>query len=113
MHSHLLGEIMDIQLDRQAGRRTTACVLGIVASKYLLVVFLLGESLFVLRAFRETIIGVFLACGATWFLIDALWLFRNRAYPVWLARLFLIGWNVMALGSSWYVWSTGALSGVK
>src|SRR6185295_4363001 len=35
MHSHLLGEIMDCEPDRAAGRRTTAVVIGVRRSKLL------------------------------------------------------------------------------
>jgi 4-hydroxybenzoate polyprenyltransferase len=110
MHSHLLGQIMDIVPDRLAGRRTTANVIGIIRAKYFLAALLLGESILVFVVFRDYVIGSFLACGSIWFLLDVLKLFRDRSYPEWLTRLFLLGWNLMALGSAWWVWSTGALS---
>src|SRR3989454_12143559 len=36
MHSHLFGEIMDLEPDRRAGRRTLAGVLGARPAKWLL-----------------------------------------------------------------------------
>lgn len=112
MHSHLLGEVMDLEPDRLAGRRTTALVLGAVPTKLLIALFLAVEALLVIASFNNWIVTTFLACGAGWFVVDAMW-FRARSYPEWLARLFLLGWNVMAIASAWYVWSSGALTKVR
>ena len=112
MHSHLLGEVLDLVPDRRAGRRTTALVIGAVPAKLLIATLIAGEAALVNRTFGDQIITTFLAVGAGWFVLDAL-CFRARPYPEWLARLFLIGWNVMAVGSAWYVWSSGALSHVR
>jgi 4-hydroxybenzoate polyprenyltransferase len=112
MHSHLLGEVMDLDPDRLAGRRTTALVLGAVRTKLLIATFLAAEAVLVNRAFGDWIVTTFLACGAGWFVVDAMWV-RARPYPEWLARLFLLGWNVMALASAWYVWSSGALTKLR
>jgi 4-hydroxybenzoate polyprenyltransferase len=109
MHSHLLGEVMDLEPDRIAGRRTTALLIGAMPTKLVIAAFLAAEAVLVNRAFGDRIITTFLACGAGWFVADAA-LFRARNYPNWLARLFLLGWNVMALASAWYVWSSGALT---
>jgi len=112
MHSHLLGEVLDLVPDRLAGRRTTALVIGAVPAKLLMGALLAGEAALVHWAFGDRFITTFLACGAGWFVLDAL-IFRTRPYPEWLARLFLIGWNFMAVASAWYVWSSGALSHVQ
>ena len=112
MHSHLLGEVMDLAPDRLAGRRTTALVLGAVPTKLLIGAFLAGEAALVHHAFGDRFVTSFLACGAGWFVCDTIY-FRARPYPEWLARLFLLGWNAMALASAWYVWSSGALSKVS
>jgi len=112
MHSHLLGEVMDLEPDRLAGRRTTALVLGAVATKLLIGLFLVVEALLVLVSFNNWMVSACLACGAGWFVVDAMW-FRARPYPEWLARLFLLGWNVMAIASAWYVWSSGALTKLR
>jgi len=110
MHSHLLGQIMDIVPDRQAGRRTTAQFIGVIPAKYLLVAFLAGESLLVLFSFRDRVVAALLGCGAIWFLIDVMAIFRSRPYPDRLMRFFLIGWNIAALASIWWIWSVGSLS---
>ena len=113
MHSHLLGEIMDVEIDRQGGRRTTAAVIGIVPAKCLIILLLAFESWLVLHFFNDLVVGSFLILGAAWFLADAFVLFKSRVYPLWLTRCFLMGWNIMAFGSAWWVWSTGALSRLR
>jgi len=81
MHSHLLGQIFDVVPDRLSNRRTTAVVIGLVPAKMLLSGFLVVETLIVLAAFHSLPIGLFLACGATWFWLDAFWIYRNRPLP--------------------------------
>ena len=108
MHSHLLGEGMDLEPDRLAGRRTTALFIGAVPTKLVIAAFLATEAWLVNHAFGDRVVTTFLASGVGWFVCDAL-IFRARPYPEWLARLFLLGWNVVALASAWYVWSSGAL----
>jgi 4-hydroxybenzoate polyprenyltransferase len=55
MHSHLLGQIMDVAPDRAAGRRTTAVVVGPIAAKLILALFLVAESFLVNRVFASTL----------------------------------------------------------
>ncbi len=49
MHSHVFGEIMDVEPDRTAGRHTTATVIGRVPAKLLMAVLMLVEAGLVLR----------------------------------------------------------------
>jgi 4-hydroxybenzoate polyprenyltransferase len=108
MHSHLLGEIMDLEPDRQAGRRTTAVWLGHLPAKYLIAAMMVAESLLVLRL-GDAAIATFLALGALWFMADA-WFFGQRPYPGLLMRLFLIGWNIVAVVSAPWVWMRGSFT---
>lgn len=110
MHSHLLGEIMDVAVDQQGGRRTTAVVFGVIPAKCIIVALLALEGWLVLHFFRGQVAGWFLLLGALWFSIDTFVLFKERAYPLWLTRWYLAAWNLMAIGSGWWVWSRGALS---
>ncbi len=85
MHSHVFGEVMDIEPDQKSGR-------------HLLVV----ESLLVRHYFADLVITAFLALGALFFIADALVLWKNRAYSPPQMRLFLWGWNIGAvLGILW------------
>jgi 4-hydroxybenzoate polyprenyltransferase len=112
MHSHIFGEVMDIEPDRLSGRRTTATVIGRVRAKFLIAAFLLVETALVKFYFRDWIITGFLAFGALWFLIDAILLWRDRAYSPKEMRLFLWGWNAAALLGMFWNWTHGTLTHV-
>jgi 4-hydroxybenzoate polyprenyltransferase len=112
MHSHIFGEVMDIEPDRLSGRRTTATLIGRVRAKFLIAVFLLIESGLVWSYFRDSIITGFLAFGALWFLMDATLLWKNRAYTPKQMRLFLWGWNTAALLGIMWNWTHGTLTHV-
>jgi len=105
MHSHLLGQIMDVEPDRLAGRRSTAVVLGVVKSKILLAVFVFIEGLLVASPLEQPLIaGLFLA-GTIYFLADALVIWREKPYSPAMMRLYLLGWNAIALVTIPFVWS--------
>src|SRR6266699_2268583 len=112
MHSHIFGEVMDIEPDRLAGRRTTATVIGRVRAKFLIAVFLCIETALAQFYFRDWIITGFLAIGALWFLIDATLVWKERAYSPKEMRLFLRGWNAAALLGMIWDWSSGTLTHV-
>src|SRR5207248_904668 len=71
MHSHIFGEIMDVVPDSQAGRRTTAVLLGIARAKLLIIALLIIESLLIWHYFHDAVIAGFLAASAAWFVLDA------------------------------------------
>jgi len=109
MHSHIFGEVMDIEPDRLTGRRTTATMIGRVRAKFLIASFLTIETALVQIYFRDWIVASFLASGALWFLLDATLLWRNRAYTPKQMRLFLWGWNAAALLGMFWNWTRGTL----
>ncbi|MDQ2868648.1 MAG: hypothetical protein M3R59_09610 [Verrucomicrobiota bacterium] len=110
MHSHLFGEIMDVVPDRLAGRRTTAGEIGIVHAKFLLAICLAIEAIIVGWFSAEKLLAGFLALAACWFVADATLLWRDRLYETWQMRLFLLGWNVIALATMPLVWWSGGLT---
>ena len=105
MHSHIFGEVMDRVPDTAAGRRTTAVVIGSVRAKLLMSLFLAVESALVWWAFRDDFIAAFLAASCAWFIADALLLWRDRPYSPAQMKFAMIGWNVVALASMYWVWS--------
>jgi 4-hydroxybenzoate polyprenyltransferase len=109
MHSHIFGEIMDIGPDRLSGRRTTATAIGTLSSKFLISSMLVVEAIIIQHYFGDVWISAALAFGALWFLIDALILWRKRPYSLAQMRVFMLGWNAIALGSMGWVWSTASL----
>jgi 4-hydroxybenzoate polyprenyltransferase len=109
MHSHIFGEVMDIEPDSSSGRRTTATFIGRVRAKFLIAGFMCVESILVWTYFRDWIITGFLAIGTLWFLIDATVLWKDRAYTPKQMRLFLSGWNGAALLGMMWNWTHGTL----
>jgi 4-hydroxybenzoate polyprenyltransferase len=112
MHSHIFGEVMDIEPDRFSGRRTTATAIGRVRAKFLIAAFLVIETALVQICFHDWIIAGFLAFGALWFLFDATRLWKNRAYTPKQMRLFLWGWNAAALLGMYWNWAHSPLTHV-
>ncbi len=110
MHSHLFGEIMDLEPDRSVGRRTTAVVIGILPAKALMISLLVVEALLIWQAASDPRMAAFLAGGAFFFATDASFLWRDRPYAPWQMRLFFLGWNVAALLSIPWVWRSAALA---
>jgi len=106
MHSHVFGEIMDIEPDRLSGRRTTATVIGAVPSKFLISAMLALEAWLVRAKLHDLWISGALAFGSVWFVLDALVLWRERAYSLAQMKAFMLLWNAVALGSMAWVWST-------
>jgi 4-hydroxybenzoate polyprenyltransferase len=102
MHSHVFGEVMDIEPDRLSGRQTTATVIGRVPAKFLIAAFLSVETVLVWFSFRDWVVTGFLALGAIWFVLDATLFWKDRKYLPREMRLFLWGWNLAsALGILW------------
>lgn len=107
MQSHLFGQVMDVDEDRAAGRRTTASIIGVRASKLLVVALLAVEAHIAWTYFRGAFVEAFLLAGALFFLADALAGFRGRPYPAWFSKLFFVGWNLVVVASMHFVWRYG------
>lgn len=110
MHSHLFGQLMDIDADQQGNRRTTASVIGVVPGKLLLVAILLAEAWIVWQ--RDPIVAGFLGASSIVFVLDALFVFRSQPYPQWTIKVFFLGWNFVAILSMNWLWARGTLVGV-
>ena len=108
MHSHLFGEIMDLEPDRAVGRRTTAVAIGILPAKGLMVALLSVEALLMWRVAGDAWVGAVMVGGALLFIADALFVWRDRPYASWQMRLFFLGWNAAALASVPWVWRTAS-----
>jgi 4-hydroxybenzoate polyprenyltransferase len=113
MHSHLFGEIMDIEPDRATGRRTTATVLGVRTTKGIVATLLAAESAIVFMFFKNGLIGGGLMLAAAGFVVDAFFLGRDRPYAPWQMRAAFIGWNITAAATMMWLWHTAALSVVR
>jgi 4-hydroxybenzoate polyprenyltransferase len=109
MHWHVFGEVMDMEPDQLSGRRTTATRIGRISAKLLIAGFLCAEAGLVNLSFRDEVITGFLALGALWFIMDAFFLWKSRAYHPAEMRLFMWGWNATALLGILWNWTHGSL----
>lgn len=109
-HAHLMGEIMDVDPDRLAGRRTTATVIGVLPAKGLVLALVLVESLLLLRVFDERALAGFLALGALWLALDLFVLWRGRPYSRRQFQLFGLALNAFGFASIAWVWWRGSLT---
>lgn len=109
IQSHLIGEIMDIEPDRAGGRKTTATALGFRGSKVLLAVIVGIEAYILLAIANELLLGVFLVLYTLYMILDALFIFKNKPYPLQLIKLFGICANIAALVTMVWLWITGGL----
>ena len=109
MHSLLFGQVMDLEPDRAAGRRTTATVIGRVPAKLLMVALMVCEAMLVARFFSAKVLALFLLMSAAWFAVDATVLWRSRPYTNREMRFFMLAWNAVALVSMPWMWSQASL----
>lgn len=107
MQGHLFGQLMDVEQDRAAGRRTTAVVFGVRATKLLAAFILLGQAVLSFFFFAHLAPTLFAAAGAVFFVVDALAIGRERPYPSLFAKVFFVGWNVVVIATAYVVWKTG------
>jgi 4-hydroxybenzoate polyprenyltransferase len=110
VQSQLIGEVMDIGPDSQAGRQTTAVKLGITRTKGIIALVVLVECLMMLILFEDRVFGGGLCIFLVWLALDGLVLFRDKEYTVSQMKLFGVGGNISALGSIIYVQWSGVLS---
>jgi len=110
MHSHIFGEIMDLEPDRSVGRQTTAVIIGRVRAKLLIAGFLAVETALVYVFFRDLILAGFLLASGVWFILDATLFRRSRPYTQAQMRFAMLAWNVIALASMPWVWWRGVFA---
>ncbi len=105
MLSHVFGQLMDLDQDRAAGRRSTAVVLGTRGTKALLVLLLTVEAVIAWRWFSGWYVAGFMSAGALFFAVDAA--AGPKRYPVSFTKVFFLGWNVVVLATMHFVWRLG------
>ncbi len=111
--SHLIGEVMDIEPDRKAGRVTTATIIGTKKTKLLIILIVSLEVSILFLVFKEWIFGGMLALGLIWLIIDLFLIYKTKVYSLWQMQLFGILSNFVAIASMAYVWYSGCLMAVK
>lgn len=102
--SHLMGEVMDVEPDRAAGRETTATKIGVTRTKLIIIAIVAAEVAMLVFIYGDLVFGGMLALGLLWLVLDVTWLFRSGRYTLTQMRLFGLGANALALSSMAYVW---------
>jgi lycopene elongase/hydratase (flavuxanthin-forming) len=113
MHSHVFGEVMDIEPDRKSGRRTTATLIGAIGAKFLIAALLCVETGIVYRFFHDAIIAGFLATGILWFVLDASAVWKDRSYTPKQMRAFMWAWNGAAVLGMYWNWASASLTNIR
>jgi 1,4-dihydroxy-2-naphthoate octaprenyltransferase len=107
--AHIAGEIMDIEPDRLAKKRTTATLMGRKNTKFLMLVLLLTEVYILSCWFQDYVLAGFLAVFSVWLIIDVFFLFKEKPYSLPQMKLFGIAMNVSAILSMLWVLYSGKL----
>ncbi len=109
LQSHIMGEVMDIEPDNKAKRRTTATILGIKKTKLLIIFIVFLEVTLLFTVYQEYIFGGMLACGFLWLLLDVFIFYKEKTYSVGEMKFFAFSSNIIAIVSMVYVWWSGCL----
>ncbi len=107
--AHIAGEIMDIEPDTQAGKKTTAVYLGRKKSKLLMLLLLIMEVFILTFCFRDYILSGFLLVFSIWLVLDIFVFFKEQPYSLFQMKLFGIAMNVSAIFSMIWILNSGKL----
>ena len=111
--AHIAGEIMDIEPDLQAGKRTTATIIGRKKTKLLMLLLLTIEVFILWFWFKDYVLAGFLGLFTTWLILDVFIFFKDKPYTVAQMKLFGFAMNVSAiLSMAWILYSGKLLSPV-
>lgn len=105
MQSHLFGQLMDIEEDRLAERRSTAITIGTVPAKWLLVAIMCAEVAISWNWFRSPYVAYFMLLGVLFFSLDAM--AGPQRYPARFTKLFFVAWNVIVIATMHFIWRWG------
>lgn len=107
--AHVAGEIMDIEPDKIAGKKTTATIIGRKNTKFFMLVLLLLEVYILYVWFNDYVLSGFLAVFSIWLLLDVVIFFKEKPYSV--SQMKLFGWamNLSAILSMLWVLYSGVL----
>jgi 4-hydroxybenzoate polyprenyltransferase len=107
--AHLAGEIMDIDPDKAAGKRTTAVLIGRKRSKYLMIGLLCIEVFILIFWFEDYVLAGSLGIFLFWMLLDVFVIYKDKPYTQAEMRLFGYGMNAIGFGSMLWIICSGKL----
>ena len=109
-HAQLMGQVMDIEPDKAAGRCTTATRLGAITSKLVIIGMVATEGLVVGLVFDDWVLGGFLLATVPALGVD-LYFQGARRYSNAQFTLFGLGMNAAGFLSMVWVWFNRSFSG--
>ena len=107
--AHIAGEIMDIEPDIKASKRTTATLLGRRKTKFLMLILLIIETYILSYWFEDYVLAGFLGVFALWLVLDVFVVFKSRPYTLPQMKLFGLAMNVSAILSMLWILYSGKL----
>ncbi len=107
--AHIAGEIMDIEPDILAEKKTTAILIGRKKAKLLMLFLLIFEAYILKFWFDDWVLSSFLGVFALWLILDIFVFFKDKPYTVKQMKLFGIMINISAILSMIWVLYSGNL----
>jgi len=107
--AHIAGEIMDIDPDKLAKKKTTAVLIGRRKAKFLMLFLLLFEVYILKFWFDDWVLSGFLAAFSLWLILDIFIFFKDKPYTLKQMKIFGIAINVSAILSMVWVLYSGNL----
>lgn len=107
--AQIAAEIMDIDPDREAKKKSTAVLIGRKNSKLLLLFLILFEAYILKFWFDDVVLSLTMGLFALWMIIDLFFVFKDKPYSVSQMKAFGVLANVAALLSIIWVLYSGTL----
>lgn len=107
--AHIAGEIMDIEPDIIAKKKTTATLIGRKKTKFLMLVILLLEVYILSIWFQDYVLASFLGVFSIWLLLDVFIFFKEKPYTIGQMKFFGFAMNLCALASMLWALYSGKL----
>ena len=107
--AHIAGEIMDIEPDIIANKKTTATLIGRKKTKFLMLIILLLEVYILSVWFQDYVLAGFLALFSIWLLLDVFIFFKEKPYTLGQMKFFGFAMNLCALFSMLWALYSGKL----
>ncbi len=110
--AHIAGEIMDIEPDLLAKKKTTATLLGRRNTKILMLTLLIFETYILYFWFHDLVLGSFLGVFSIWLMIDTFFIFKEKPYSLFQMKVFGFAMNLSAILSMIWVLYSEKLLGI-
>lgn len=109
--AHIAGEIMDIEPDTLANKKTTATLIGRKNTKFIMLGILLLEVYLLSVWFQDYVLSGFLGIFSAWLVLDIFIFFKDKPYTLAQMKFFGIAMNLCAIASMlWCLYSGNLLN---